>query len=99
MIFKKISPKGRSVRVVFEIPLEEAHENACVVGNFNDWDVTKHPMQRNTRKGVWTKAVSFKPGTKIQFRYFLDGYKWYNEPEADFYEPNPHYSDDCVLAL
>jgi len=99
MIFKKVSPKGRSVRVTFEFPIGEAQQSASVVGNFNDWDVAKHPMERNDRKGVWTKAVSFKPGSKIEFRYFLDGHKWHNEPHADAFAPNPHYSENSVLAL
>ncbi len=99
MIIKKISPKGRSVRVTFELPLEEAQHSASVVGNFNDWDATEHPMSRNDRKGVWIKALSFKPGSKIEFRYLIDGHRWHNEPHADTYERNPHFSDNCVLTL
>ncbi|MCY4234206.1 MAG: isoamylase early set domain-containing protein [Bacteroidetes bacterium] len=99
MILKKPSPKGRSVRVIFEVPIDEAHESVSVVGSFNDWDAAKHPMTRDDRKGVWTKSVSFKPGSKIEFRYFLDGHKWHNEPQADSYAPNPHYSENSVLTL
>ncbi len=99
MIFKKISPKGRSVRVTFELPIEEAHQSASLVGTFNDWDSTEHPMQRNDRKGVWTVAVSFKPGSQIEFRYFIDGHRWDNEPQADYQAPNPHYSENSVLTL
>jgi len=99
MVFKKVSPKGRSVRVTFEFPIEEANHSASIVGSFNNWDMTEHPMERNELKGVWTKAVSFKPGTKIEFRYFIDGHKWHNEPQADAQEPNPHYSENSVLTL
>ncbi len=99
MIVKKISPKGRSVRVIFELPFNEAQESASIVGDFNDWDSAKHPMERNNRKKVWTKAVSFKSGSTIEFRYFLDGHKWHNEPQADSFAPNPHYSENSVLTL
>lgn len=99
MIVKKISPKGRSVRITFELPLEEAIQGVSVVGNFNNWNTGEHPMQRNERKGVWTKALSFKPGSKIEFRYFIDGHKWQNDAQADAYEPNPHYSENSVLTL
>jgi len=99
MVFKKVSPKGRSVRVTFDFPIEEANHSASIVGSFNNWYMTEHPMERNELKGVWTKAVSFKPGTKIEFRYFIDGHKWHNEPQADAQEPNPHYSENSVLTL
>ena len=99
MIIKKISPKGRSVRVTFELPLDEAQHSVSIVGSFNNWDATEHPMSRNDRKGVWTKALSFKSGSKVEFRYFIDGHRWHNESQADTFEPNPHYSDNSVLTL
>ncbi|MCY4158955.1 MAG: isoamylase early set domain-containing protein [Bacteroidetes bacterium] len=99
MILKKISPKGRSIRVTFEVPLEYAAHAVSVVGDFNNWDTEEHPMTRNIRKGVWTKSVSFKPGTSVEFRYFIDGHKWHNEPHADAQAPNPHYSENSVLTL
>ena len=99
MILKKTSPKGRSVRVTFELPLEQARHSACVVGSFNKWDTAEHPMERNDCRGVWTKSLSFKPGTHIEFRYFVDGHEWQNEPQADSQAPNPHYSENSVLTL
>lgn len=99
MILKKISPKGRSVRVTFELPIEEAQHSVSVVGSFNGWDTAGHPMERNARKGVWSRGVSFKPGDTIEFRYLIDEHKWHNEPQADAYVPNPHYSENSVITL
>lgn len=99
MVLKKLSPKGRSIRVTFELPLEQAQNSVSIAGSFNNWDTAKHPMKRDSRKGVWTRALSFKPGTKVEFRYFVDGHQWHNEPQADGSAPNPHYSENSVLAL
>ncbi len=41
-----------------------------VVGTFNDWDATKHPMTRETDSGYWYADV---PGAKVgsEYRYHL----------------------------
>ncbi len=99
MIAKKISAKGKSVRVTFELPAEAVSNSAAVVGTFNEWDFNKHPMKFDKKKGVWTKSISFKPGETVEFRYFIDERQWRNEEEADDYAATPFFSENSVLAL
>ena len=99
MIEKKVSPKGKSVRVTFELPAEAASNSAAVVGSFNEWDISKHPMKLDKKKGVWTKSISFKPGDTVEFRYFVDERQWRNEEDADRYTATPFFSENSVLAL
>ena len=99
MITKRLSPKGRSVRVTFEMPADLAQESICVVGSFNDWNKASHPMQLRKKRGVWQKNISFKPGQVVEFRYFVDGQTWINDGHADAYEPTPYFTDNGVLAL
>ena len=99
MIAKKTSPKGKSVRVTFELPADIASDSAAVAGTFNEWDVTKHPMKFDEKKGVWTKSISFKPGETVEFRYFIDENEWRNEEEADGYSATPYFSENSVLEL
>ncbi|MDX1546775.1 MAG: isoamylase early set domain-containing protein [Rhodothermales bacterium] len=99
MIDKKVSPKGKSVRVTFALPAEVAEANATIVGNFNDWDAAKHPMKFDKKKGVWTKSVSFKPGETVEFRYFVDEQKWLNDEDADRSVATPFFSENSVLEL
>jgi len=99
MIAKKPSAKGKTVRVTFELPAEAAENSAAIAGSFNEWDVNTHPMTLDTKKGVWTKSISFKPGETIEFRYFLDDQEWKNDEEADGYAPSPFFSENSVLAL
>lgn len=97
MIEKKVSPKGKSVRVTFQLPEDAAQKSAAVVGDFNDWDPKQHPMKK--KNGVWQTAVSFKPGDTVQFRYYIDGETWRNDEQADRYTSNEYFSENGVLDL
>ena len=99
MIDKKVSPKGKSVNVTFELPAEKVQESAAIAGTFNDWDVTKNPMKFDKKKGVWKTNISFKPGDVVEFRYFVDEQQWLNDEEADRTTTTPFFSENSVLEL
>lgn len=99
MIEKQVSPKGKSVRVTFELPAEAAEKSVALVGSFNDWDVQKDTLKLNKKKGVWTKSISFKPGETVEFRYFVDEAQWVNDETADRYESTPYFSENSVIEL
>ncbi len=99
MIEKKASPKGRSVRVTFELPSEAASEKVAVVGDFNEWNPEKDKMKLDKKSGVWKKSISLKPGNEYQFRYFVDEREWRNDEEADGYAANPYYGENSVIAV
>lgn len=99
MVSKQLSPKGHSVRVTFSVPGDAATESVAVVGNFNDWNARRHEMKLDKRNGVWTKSISFKPGTRLEFRYFADGESWLNDETADDYVANGYLSSNCVVEL
>lgn len=99
MVNKKTSPKGKSVRVTFELPAEIATDSIAIVGDFNEWDPGKHPMTFDKKKGVWKKAISLKPGSQHEFRYIVDGTTWRNDEAADWYTANPYFCENGVIAL
>ena len=99
MVKKKVSPKGRTVRVTFSVPKESAQESVAVVGNFNDWNIRQHVMTLDKKNGVWTKSISFQPGTRLEFRYIADGEQWLNDETADDFVPSGFLSENCVVEL
>ncbi|MEX1054591.1 MAG: isoamylase early set domain-containing protein [Rhodothermales bacterium] len=99
MVDKKVSPKGKTVKVIFELPAEVANEEVAVVGDFNGWDREKDKMKLDSKKGVWTKAISVKRDNTYQFRYYVDGREWRNDEQADGYVPNPYDSQNSVISV
>jgi 1,4-alpha-glucan branching enzyme len=99
MIEKSASPKGRNVKVTFSLPVDVARDSVAIVGDFNGWSEKKDKMKLDKKKGVWTKAVSLKPGNSYQFRYFVDEVQWRNDEHADRYEPNPYFGENSVIEV
>lgn len=97
MIEKKLSPKGKSLKVTFKLPATVAEESVAVVGDFNNWDAGKHQMKLSVKNGEWTRSISFKPGTAHEFRYFVDGRQWKNDDAADGYVGTEFLSQNCLL--
>ena len=86
-------------RVVATFRLPDVHgaESAHVVGDFNEWSRTAHPMAR-TGDGFQAQ-IALDPGRTYRFRYLLDGERWENDWNADAYVPNEFGGDDSVIDL
>lgn len=71
-------------------------QGVAVVGDFNDWDPTANPMDR--QDGVHTATMILAPG-RYRFRYLAEGGQWFNDHAADDYVDNDHGGQDSVLDL
>lgn len=94
MSIKKQYLKSRPVcKVTFSIPEEMTNgsRKACVVGEFNDWSQSAHPMKQK-RDGTFFTTIDFEKGKAYQFRYLLDDDVWVNDPDADSFIPT-HFGD------
>jgi len=99
MITKSYSKTGRSCRVTFRIPAEQAKaQAAAVLGEFNGWNADLHPMERR-KDGSFSATVTVEAGRPYRFRYLLDGRHWTNDEAADALVPNQYGGEDSVLAL
>ena len=99
MIEKQTGSNGKSVKVIFQLPADAAQKSVAVVGDFNDWSESKHQMKLDKKKGVWSKAISLKPNSAYQFRYYIDEQEWRNDDQADRYEQSPYFSENSVIEL
>jgi 1,4-alpha-glucan branching enzyme len=98
---KKQYLKDRSTcKVTFVLAKRAAADanKVTVVGDFNGWDRESTPMKR-LKNGDFTVTMELEKGRDYHFRYLIDGQRWENDWNADRYEPNPHGSDDSVVAV
>lgn len=87
--------KTKTKKVQFEFLAPEARE-VYLVGDFNNWDITAHPMKRD-KKEVWKTSLSLKPG-RYEYQFFKDG-NWENDPSCSFCVPNEFGSQNCVRII
>ena len=92
-IQKNYPPKGAKCRVTFKLSKEMAQgaETVFLAGDFNDWNAEQEPM-RALKDGSFSTTITLEKGHSYQFRYYLGGGQWANEPEADHQASTP-FSD------
>ncbi len=98
MLKKTYSGSSPVCQVTFELPAEVAAQTACLCGEFNGWDPSAHPMERQA-DGSFALTLALESGRAYRFRYLLDGARWENDWAADSYVPNSHGSDDSVVEI
>jgi len=64
------------VKFTFTAP---AAKQVYLVGDFNDWDISKTPMARSG--GTWTVVVPM-PAGRHQYSFVVDGKSWSSDPTA-----------------
>lgn len=86
-------PKRRRVTFSFESP--EA-ERVSLMGDFNKWDASVHPMQKD-KDGVWRKIVMIYPG-RYEYKFLVDG-NWRLDPQNEYWCTNSYGSQNNVLEV
>ena len=87
---------GRAT-VEFRLPPEAGATQAWLAGEFNDWSVETHPLQR-LDDGSLVVTVDLEPGS-YRFRYYLGDGDWENDWAADAYVDNEHGGQDSLIVV
>ena len=88
-------------KVTFRIPKKMAARahTANLVGEFNQWSLKAHPMQR-LKDGGFVLTLDLEQNRQYQFRYLMDGQIWCNEDNADSFAPTPYEGQtNSVISL
>jgi 1,4-alpha-glucan branching enzyme len=98
MIRKEFVQRDGAVvcRATFRLPSKLWADSVYLVGDFNNWNKTSHPLVC-APDGTCAVTVEFEVGRYYQFRYLADGQQWVNDNQADAYVPNPYGTSNCVL--
>jgi 1,4-alpha-glucan branching enzyme len=83
---------GEIVRFCFD---HKANSQVYLVGDFNGWNETSHPMHKV--KGKWILDLHLPLG-EYEFKY-LAGNIWYNDHAAHKYVPNCWGSENSVVVV
>jgi len=82
-------------KVGFKVMAPEAND-VFLVGDFNNWDSSSHPLKCNS-KGIWSTSITLPLG-RYEYRFLIDG-EWWNDPSYAAIVPNPFGSNNCAIIL
>ena len=88
-------------KVKFQLSEGEAcgASDMYLVGDFNQWDKTSHPMKK-MKGGGFSLEIELPLGQDCQFRYRSGDDVWLNDPEADAYIPCVYAgAENCVVKV
>lgn len=86
MSIKKQFIKTKPVcKVTFSVVAKEASQ-ASVVGDFNNWNVSKGILSK-LKNGTFKGVFDINKDASYEFKYVIDG-EFVNEPEADSFRWN-----------
>ena len=89
---------GSQACVTFRRVTTNGETDVAVVGEFNSWSRSSHPMTAGS-DGSWTATITMSPGRTYRFRYVLGADHWENDWDADDYVDNEFGGQDSVVDL
>lgn len=96
MMRKQTIPGKHQVEVTFVLPAAFPHVPLSVVGDFNQWDPTLHPLTPAS-DGTYQVTVTLEAGHRYAFRYLSHSSQWFNEGFADDLEPGSFGSYNSIV--
>lgn len=98
MIRRKRLAEHNQSQITFVLPADYPHLPISVVGEFNGWNPTAHPLHPQ-RDGTYSTTVTLDNGRRYAFRYLSSSGEWFNEGMADAFEPNGFGRDNSILIV
>ncbi len=88
--------KEKTVRRI-EFNLDAPHaQSVFLVGTFNNWSLTKHPMKKDSQ-GLWKKTLLLTPGTH-EYKFVVDG-TWIEDPQNERRTLNTFGSANSIVQV
>jgi 1,4-alpha-glucan branching enzyme len=81
------------VKVTFSLPTGEPACAVSVVGDFNNWDPSAHPLRPRSNQ-TRSVSVTVPAGTTLRFRYLGEGGMWFDDETVA-----PAEGGDPILAV
>ena len=98
MIRKNFNTDDKNlVLVTFRLSKRFPAESVHLVGDFNSWNQTSHPLTR-AEDGAWILPVSLETNQMYEYRYLVDNRCWMTEYPADGYVPTSDGKNNSIIS-
>jgi 1,4-alpha-glucan branching enzyme len=83
------------VQVTFVLDEPPAETPVYVAGDFNGW--SRETAFKKAKDGSLRATVTLPAGERACFRYVTASGTWFDEPQADAFEPNDQGGQNCIV--
>ena len=90
------SARGHAIKVTFALPLSEADQPVSVLGDFNGWDPTAHPLKKRSN-GTRSATIEVAPGQALRFKYLAADGTWFCDPDTETIGNEFNTSDSLLV--
>lgn len=97
-MIKKRKLANNKYSVTFSLPALVGITELFLVGEFNQWNPTSHPMAQ-AKDGSWSVKLTLEGGQEYQYRFCDNKGVWHNDWEPDAYVRNEFGEDNSVVML
>ncbi len=73
-------------------------KSIAIVGDFNDWDPKRNPLNDENGDGVWTTTLKLEPG-RYEYMFILDGQQWIPDPAAYRYVRDGFGNKNAIIEI
>ncbi len=95
-IARRPTPTNHQLQFVLVAPHATA---VSLIGDFNDWDASRTPMQLASAGGaVWTAVVPLSPG-RYRYAFLVNGSLWLADPAAPAALDNDYGGPSSVVTV
>lgn len=98
---KVFGVKKTATGVLFVQPINAdtvSVQRMAIAGDFNNWNPSQTPLERNEQLGVWQAVVSDVPPGRYRYRLVVDN-DWTQDPYNETVETNPYGELNNVLEV
>ena len=96
-MIRKQAQKDGSVKVTFALADGDGDGAISLISDVNGWDPSVHPLKKRSN-GLRSVSVTIPAGHSVKFRYVTAGGEFFDDPEADAFEPNGFGQTHAVIA-
>jgi hypothetical protein len=97
LVLKIQSAGDTTAKVTFALPTAEVEGNVSVLGDFNGWDASAHPLKKRSNG---TRSVTVElPNGEYRFKYCTDAGEWFCDPQVTDVVYNEFNTADSVLRV
>lgn len=89
---------GSLMEVHFTLAAPEA-SSVTLVGDFSDWEASRHELADPDGDGVWETRVRLKKGGVYEYNFIIDGEEWIPDPNALMQVDDGFGGESSLLSL